>query len=140
MSDKYFVVDTNVIVSVAVFSSHNPALALKKVISSGQLAFSEPILQEYAEILSSKKFDKYISIEKRLAFLQRLTELGKVISIKKEIHICRDPKDDKYLDLALACGALCIVTGDKDLLVLHPFEGILILTPLGFLTQNVAEE
>ena len=42
---------------------------------------------------------------------------------------CRDPKDDKFLELALNGKATHIVSGDEDLLVLHPFRGIPILTP-----------
>jgi predicted nucleic acid-binding protein len=71
MPNKYFVVDTNIVISVAVFSSSTPALSLKKALSSGRLAFSESILQEYSEILSNNKFDRYISIEKRILFLEK---------------------------------------------------------------------
>jgi predicted nucleic acid-binding protein len=45
------------------------------------------------------------------------------------VHItaCRDAKDDKYLELAIAAGAECIVSCDDDLLVLNPWRGIRIL-------------
>ena len=46
---------------------------------------------------------------------------------------CRDPKDDKYLELALAAGAETIVSSDNDLLVLHPWCGVRILNPAGYL-------
>jgi predicted nucleic acid-binding protein len=59
-----------------------------------------------------------------------------LVTVTKSIRICRDPKDDKYLELALACNASAIITGDKDLLVLHPYENISILTPVDFLNQN----
>jgi predicted nucleic acid-binding protein len=49
------------------------------------------------------------------------------------INVCRDPKDNKFLELAVEAGAACIITGDKDLLVLNPFENILILTASDFL-------
>lgn len=133
MPDKYFVADANVIISASIFSSLKPTLALQRILSSGTLAFSEEVLQEYAETLSRNKFDKYISIAKRLNFLQQLTANGTLIVIENKIRACRDPKDDKYLELALACNASCIVTGDDDLLVLHPFKNIPILTPADFL-------
>ena len=135
MSTKYFVIDSNIVVSVAVFSSLNPALSLKKILSLGNLAFSEPVLQEYAETLSSKKFDKYLSVEKRLLFLEKLIAEGNLITVTRPVIACRDPKDDKYLELAVACEASCIITGDKDLLVLHPFENIAILNPADFLNH-----
>ena len=60
---------------------------------------------------------------------------AKLVEINVHVHECRDPEDDKFLDLALSSKADCIVTGDKDLLVLHPFRGILVVTPRGFLEE-----
>jgi putative PIN family toxin of toxin-antitoxin system len=49
------------------------------------------------------------------------------------IRACRDPKDDKFLELAVDGRADGIVTGDKDMLALHPFRGIAIVTPASYL-------
>ncbi|MBV9812051.1 MAG: putative toxin-antitoxin system toxin component, PIN family, partial [Acetobacteraceae bacterium] len=46
---------------------------------------------------------------------------------------CRDNKDNKYLELALASGAGVIVSGDDDLLALHPWRGVRILRPAAYL-------
>src|SRR5579863_633618 len=135
MPDKYFIADTNVIISAALFSSSNPALSLRKIFLSGKLAFSEAILEKYTAILSGNKFDKYIPVEKRLSFLDKLVKEGTLVTVTETVTICRDPKDNKYLELAASCKASCIITGDKDLLVLHPFENIPILTPGEFLNQ-----
>jgi predicted nucleic acid-binding protein len=43
---------------------------------------------------------------------------------------CRDPKDNKYLELALAAGASVIVSSDDDLLVFDPWRDIRILRPV----------
>jgi predicted nucleic acid-binding protein len=51
------------------------------------------------------------------------------------IDACRDPKDNKFLELAVEAGAACIITGDKDLLVLNPFRNIPIFTPAEFLEK-----
>ena len=64
-----------------------------------------------------------------------LVRIGVFIEPKIEITECRDPKDNKFLELAVAGKADCIVTGDKDLLVLHPFRNIRIITPKEFLSQ-----
>ena len=48
-------------------------------------------------------------------------------------NVCRDPKDDRILELALNGDAGVIVTGDMDLLVLNPFRGVRIVTPTEFL-------
>lgn len=52
------------------------------------------------------------------------------------IRACRDPKDDKFLELAIDGRADAIVTGDQDLLVLHPFRGIAVLTPAEYLERG----
>ena len=62
----------------------------------------------------------------------RDVELLEVIEVVTD---CRDPKDNKFLELALIGKATHIVSGDEDLLVLHPFRGISILTPQSFLAQ-----
>ena len=56
-------------------------------------------------------------------------------SVKELKSTCRDPKDNKFLELAVAGNADCIVTGDKDLLVLNSFRNIQIITPKEFLEQ-----
>jgi putative PIN family toxin of toxin-antitoxin system len=59
--------------------------------------------------------------------------LAEITPVSISIDICRDRKDNKFLELAVSAGATCIITGDKDLLVLNPFKGILILTAADFL-------
>jgi putative PIN family toxin of toxin-antitoxin system len=49
------------------------------------------------------------------------------------VRECRDPKDDKYLELALASGAETIVSSDDDLLVLNPWRGVRIVKPAAYL-------
>jgi predicted nucleic acid-binding protein len=57
----------------------------------------------------------------------------RVSSSPQAIRACRDPKDDKFLELAVHGRADLIVTGDQDLHTLNPFRGIAILTPNAFL-------
>jgi len=79
------------------------------------------------------KFDRYLTKERRQEFLENLTENAQFIDVSEQIHECRDPKDNKYLELALSGQAECIVTGDDDLLVLNPWRGIEILNVREFL-------
>ncbi len=53
--------------------------------------------------------------------------------------MCRDPDDDKFLELALSGDADVIVSGDDDLLVLHPFRGIPILSCDAFLESDFVD-
>ncbi len=71
-------------------------------------------------------------MEKRIEFLLEFKEVCQSIEICHDINICRDPKDNMYLELALSGKADYVVTGDKDLLVLHPFENIPILSATDF--------
>jgi predicted nucleic acid-binding protein len=56
-----------------------------------------------------------------------------MVSILRSIQTCRDPRDDKFLEAAVNGCADLIVTGDADLLVLHPFSNISIMTPHAYL-------
>jgi predicted nucleic acid-binding protein len=62
-----------------------------------------------------------------------LLSKGTLVDIAEEVRLCRDPKDDKFLELVVSGRASSMVTGDQDLLVLHPFRGVPILTPAQFL-------
>jgi predicted nucleic acid-binding protein len=53
--------------------------------------------------------------------------------VNVQINSCRDPKDNKFLEVAVSGQATQLITGDADLLVLDPFQGIRILSPQEFL-------
>ena len=97
------------------------------------LALSAAVDAEYAEVLGRSKFAAAISLARRDAFLRALREAAIWFSPAVRVTDCRDPKDDKYLELALAAGAETIVSSDDDLLVLHPWRGMSILRPGDYL-------
>ncbi|RZM19671.1 MAG: putative toxin-antitoxin system toxin component, PIN family [Pedobacter sp.] len=89
---------------------------------------------ELSDVFLRAKFDRFASLQDRINLLGYLDrQLFLWPNSLETIKACRDPKDDKYLDLAVSCNASCIVTGDKDLLVLHPFKNIPIVTAAEFL-------
>ena len=99
---------------------------------------SEPTLQEFAEVIFRKKFDKYfLNNAERFEAINRVESNSLVFFPKIIVKACRDPKDNKFLELALTAGASCIITGDQDLLVLHPFRNISILSATDFLILDV---
>lgn len=98
---------------------------------------SEETLAELSDVLSRARFDPYVSREDRQHFLRLLGGIARVIPITQRIVACRDPKDDKFLDVALNGEAQLILTGDQDLLELHPFHGIEIVSPAGFLDWSI---
>jgi putative PIN family toxin of toxin-antitoxin system len=97
--------------------------------------FSDATLDELADVLARPKFDPYVTLEERQGFLQRLLRIAERVPILQQIQACRDPRDDKFLEVAINGEADMIITGDGDLLALHPFMGMPILTPLDYLVQ-----
>jgi uncharacterized protein len=121
------VVDTNVIVSASVFSLSVPRQAVRKVLIEGVLLFSEFTMDELKDVLFRSKFDRYVSRDERALFLAQLGVTAEFVSIIQLVRECRDAKDDKFLEVALNGRADVIITGDEDLLVLHPWRRIEIL-------------
>jgi uncharacterized protein len=60
----------------------------------------------------------------------------KLTTPSRDIAICRDPDDDKFLSCAVSANATWIVSGDKDLLTLNEVEGIPIVKPADFIKAN----
>lgn len=128
------VFDTNVLVSALLFERSIPAQAVFAGMDTGEILLSESLVNEIDDILQRKKFESYISAEQREEFLIALVQSGTLVEITKTITICRDPKDNHILELAVSGRAQVIVTGDSDLLVLNPFQKIQILAPREFLS------
>jgi uncharacterized protein len=131
-----FVFDTNVVVSALLLADSIPRQAFDKALDQGTILISVPVILELADVLSRKKLNKYLLENERMRFLISLLKETDLIDTTETISICRDPKDNKFLELAVDGNADYIVTGDADLLVLHPFRGIQILTPRDFLLTS----
>lgn len=99
---------------------------------------SEAVLLELEEVFSRPKFEKYVTVTERKLFLAAFVQTVQFVEIKETIEACRDPKDNKYLELAVSGEATCLVSGDADLLVLNPFRGIDVLTAQEFLDLNLS--
>ena len=128
------VFDTNVLVSALLFEHSIPAQAMFATIEAGEFLLSEELVNEVNEILQRKKFECYVSAEQREEFLIALVQSSELIEITETIAVCRDPKDNYLLELAVSGGAQVIVTGDSDLLILNPFQEIKIVTPRDYLS------
>jgi putative PIN family toxin of toxin-antitoxin system len=108
-------------------------MALDLALERGKILLSFSVLAELYDVLGRKQFRRYISEEEIRRFLAALTHEAEWVGINAQIVACRDPKDDKFLELAVSGQAEYIVTGDADLIALHPFRTIQILTPSAFL-------
>lgn len=132
---KIFVFDTNSLISANLSPESVNRKAYDKAREMGIAVYSDTTFAEFAETVIRPKFDKYISGEKRLQAIAAFEKIGQHIQVTISIDLCRDPKDNKFLELAVEAGAACIITGDKDLLVLHPFQNIPILSAADFLNS-----
>ncbi len=128
------VVDTNALVSRLLLPDSVACKAVEKAISEGSLLVSEATLEELADVLNRKKFDPYVTLKDRKIFIRLLGRISEQVASGRRIQACRDPRDDKFLEVAVNGGANSIISGDKDLLVLNPFMGIPILSPSDYLT------
>jgi hypothetical protein len=97
------------------------------------LLASRDLLDELETRLARPKFSKYMDDAQRRAFVADLALTAVLVDVRGVVRLCRDPDDDKLLEIIVAGGADCLVTGDQDLLVLNPFQSVPILTPAGFL-------
>ncbi|MCC5618886.1 putative toxin-antitoxin system toxin component, PIN family [Nostoc sp. CHAB 5836] len=132
-NNRWFIFDTNVLISAFLFSQSKPRQALDQAQDIGVIVLSNSVLSELKEVLYRPKFDRYLTQQTRQELLKYLIENAQFLDVIEQIDECRDPKDNKYLELAVSAKAECIVTGDDDLLVLNPWRSIEILTAQDFL-------
>ena len=132
-NDPRCVFDTNVLISALLFDGSKPARAFFAALRDGEVLVSADVISEFNDVLGREKFRRYVTEEERERFLRSLLREARLVEIREKIHACRDPKDDKFLELAVNGGADCIVSGDDDLLALDPFRSIRILAPGAFL-------
>jgi uncharacterized protein len=127
------VADTNVIVSRLILPESTSAQAIRRVELESVLLFSDATMIELADVLARARFDRYISRENRQRFILDLCGLVEFVPVIQTVRECRDPEDDKILEVALNGRADVIITGDEDLLALHPWREIAIVTPAEYL-------
>ena len=131
------VVDTNVFVSAIILPLSLPRRAVDQALDNGVLLFSAATIAELEEVLRRPKFDRYVIREERQFFLSQLASTGEFVQIIQLVRECRDPNDDKFLEVALNGRADVIVTGDADLLGIHPWRGIEVLSPAKYLKNRL---
>lgn len=129
------VVDTNVLVS-ALLSGPVPRRIYHAFLDGSiALLFSRDTLAELIDVLSRPAFRSLTSETEVADLLAAIRRDALIVEAIERVSVCRDPKDDIFLACALAGRAEYLVTGDRDLLVLHPWRGIRILRPAEFLRQ-----
>jgi putative PIN family toxin of toxin-antitoxin system len=130
------VVDTNIFVSAALKNSSWPASVIRWVSRHGGLLKSDATERQLLDVLQRD----YIAEKMPPWYLERVRGVlaaAEPVEIVERVALCRDPTDDKFLELALNGRADLIVSGDRDLLTLNPFRDIPIITPAIFVRMQV---
>jgi putative PIN family toxin of toxin-antitoxin system len=127
------VIDTNVYVSRLLNPLSVPGQAVAKALEEAMTLISPATWAELQAVLRRPKLTSYIKPGNVEPFLKMVLSVAVPIDVPTPIRACRDPRDDKFLEVAVHGRADAIVTGDADLLALHPFRGVAILTPAAYL-------
>jgi putative PIN family toxin of toxin-antitoxin system len=135
---KRVVFDTSTLVSAVLQPGSAPRQALLKALAEAELCASPSTLAELESVLERDKFDRYLEREARRQFVtlyRRHTRMFPVSESEENTfqEPCRDPRDNKFLALALACSADAIISGDEDLLGLNPYRGIAVILARDYL-------
>jgi uncharacterized protein len=126
------VLDTNVLISWVFGKGSRINLLVEEMLADHQLFTCDEILNELKEKLASPRLQKYIESERAQQLVVHYTSKATGLEVLNHIQVCRDPDDDIVLALAVTAEADCIITGDNDLLILHPYQNIQIVTPATF--------
>ena len=132
------VFDTSTMVGAALKPGSVPHLALALVLARSDLCGSAQTWMELEQVMQRDKFDIYLAREARLAFAAAMRQSMRFFAVTPADEAawplrCRDPEDDKFLAVVQVAQADALVSSDDDLLVLHPWCGVPILTPAAFL-------
>ena len=128
------VLDTNVFIS-GIFFSGPPSKILEAWRNKNiQILLSQEILDEYQEVAESLE-SKFPAVD-ILPIIELVTIHWQFVDPEGiDISVCEDPDDDKFFECAVAGKCQMIVSGDKHLLKLSGFQGIMVLKPRDFLEQ-----
>lgn len=135
-AEPIFVFDTNAMVDALMFRRSFGRRAFDLAQNQGVIVYSRDTFAELAEVIYRPKFDPYITDTERETFLRFYARECRFVEPTEAVTVCRDPKDDKFLSLAVAAAAATIVSRDQDLLVLSPFRGIEIIEPRAFVERQ----
>jgi len=137
-SDKSnIVIDTGTLISASFRIESIPSKAYFKALREFNVCISEETLTELKTVMQREKFNKYLSLENRISFIELYQEQSTLYEVKESVFDCRDPNDNKFLELALTVQAEIIISSDEDLFILNPYRNIAILKPAEFLNLYI---
>jgi uncharacterized protein len=137
MSDRpRFVLDTNVLVAALCFRQSFGRRAFDMVMQQGTMVSSLETMAELKDVLSRPRLQRLVRADEVRTFMTFLSSVVMPVMPSQKLAICRDSKDDKFLELALEASAATILTRDADLLVLNPFRSTEVIEPETFVRRQ----
>ena len=139
---KKVVIDSNILISAAIYPDSSSAQAYRLAVTFCDLFASDETMTEIEHVLLRTKFDRYFSHggPTREQFLSDYKGVVRTVEINQVSTDCADPKDNKFLSLALSCGADIIASGDqKHLIPMHPYRNISIFSATDFVRVVMQE-
>jgi putative PIN family toxin of toxin-antitoxin system len=132
MKVRRVVIDANVLISAALLPAGASAQLVAHVLAHERLVFSEATYAELATRLHRPKFDRYITLDARQSILHDLRAVVDWVEPPQGLgpQRSRDPRDDKFVVVGLAAGAVLLASGDHDLLDLPAIERLPVLAPV----------
>ncbi len=127
------VVDTNILVGFAIRPNRDFERLFDYLAGHAVTLVSDDTIAELFAVLSRETFRAYIPQESAIDYAEWYAGISESVAVTEHVAACRDPRDDKFLSLAVAGKADCIVSGDSDLLDMAAYRGILILRAAEFL-------
>jgi len=133
------VLDASVLISAAMGRGSVPDRAVRHAFALDRVAVSEPMIAELVDVFARPRLARFVLPDLRDEVLALLDTSGVFVAPAERVTDCRDAKDNKYLELALAARAATIVSSDDDLLALHPWRGVRIVLPASYLAEVAAK-
>jgi putative PIN family toxin of toxin-antitoxin system len=127
------VIDTNILVSFAIRPNPDFEKIFDHIAAQGVSLVSEDTLAELFDVLSRERFRKYIPLDQSIDYVEWYAGISEQVIVTEQVVACRDPKDDKFLSLAVSGKADCILAGDRDLLDMVKFNDIPVYRPAKFI-------
>ncbi len=125
------VIDSNIWINV--FINNDSQSFIKKILDREiEIISSSRQVEEVSNVLSRPKIKNVIAHELIEEFLILFFKSVDIVETKIKIKVCRDEKDNFILETAISGSVDYIVTEDKDLLVLNPYETVKIVTAKEF--------
>jgi uncharacterized protein len=129
------VVDTNILVSFAIRPNRDFEKIFDYLAAHGITLVSEETIAELFAVLSREAFRAYIPQDLAIDYVEWYSGISELVAVTEEVAACRDPRDDKFLSLAVAGRDDCIVSGDGDLLDMVAYQGIPVYRPAEFIRR-----